>query len=53
MGVVTLPMWKHAAISGSIVDEAGEPVIGVPVRVMRRTMPGERRRFINVWGAVD
>ena len=52
VGVVTLPMWKHAAISGSIVDEAGEPVIGIPVRVMRRTMPGERRRFINVGGSL-
>lgn len=48
VGVVTLPMWKHAAISGTIVDEAGEPVIGVPVRTMRRsTTTSGRRRFIN------
>jgi hypothetical protein len=46
VGVLTVPMWKHAAISGSIVDEAGEPVIGIPVRVMRRTTTGGRRRFV-------
>ena len=48
VGVVSLSMWKHAAISGTIVDEAGEPVIGVPVRAMRRTtaLIG-RRRFVN------
>jgi hypothetical protein len=48
LGVVTLPMWKHATLSGSIVDEAGEPVIGVPVRAMRRaTTTNGRRWFIN------
>jgi hypothetical protein len=48
VGVVALPMWKHAAISGTIVDEAGEPVIGVPVRAMRRTTATiGRRRFVN------
>jgi hypothetical protein len=47
LGVLTLPMWKHAAISGSIVDEAGEPIIGVPVRAMRRiTITTGRRRFV-------
>src|SRR5262249_24312181 len=36
IGDVTIPMWRHAAISGTVTDEAGEPVIGALVRVFRR-----------------
>jgi hypothetical protein len=35
---VTLRMWKYAVVSGAVVDEVGEPAVGVPVRVLRRTM---------------
>ncbi len=32
---VTLTMWRHGGISGRVVDEANEPVVGIPVRVLR------------------
>ena len=30
-GDVTLPFWRFGAIVGTVVDEAGEPVIGIQV----------------------
>jgi hypothetical protein len=32
---VTLTMWRHGGISGRVVDEANEPVVGIPVRALR------------------
>ena len=32
-----ITLWKHAAISGLVLDEAGEPVVGARVRTLRRT----------------
>lgn len=37
---VTIPMWRYASISGAVVDEAGEPLVGVPVRLLRRSIVG-------------
>ena len=31
---VTLRTWKHGVIAGTVVDEAGEPVVGVAVRAL-------------------
>ena len=39
-----ITLWKHAAISGSVVNEAGEPVVGARVRALRRT-PLRGREF--------
>jgi hypothetical protein len=39
-------MWKLAAISGRIVDEAGEPVVGHGVRALRRSNSGGRQRLL-------
>ncbi|MEO8484675.1 MAG: carboxypeptidase-like regulatory domain-containing protein [Acidobacteriota bacterium] len=39
-GDITIPMWRYAAIGGTVVDEAGEPLVGMPVRVLRRTIVG-------------
>jgi uncharacterized OB-fold protein len=33
---VTVRLWKHAAITGTIVDEMGKPAIGMQVRAFRR-----------------
>ena len=30
-------VWKNSAITGTVTDEAGEPVVGVQVRVLART----------------
>ena len=44
--VVTLPMWRAPVIAGRVVDQAGNPVIGVPVRAFApRTIGGYVR-----WG---
>ena len=34
---VSVPLWKHAAIGGTVTDEAGEPVVGVRVDAFRKT----------------
>ena len=44
-GDIVIWMWRQGSISGSIVDEAGEPVVGVQVTALRRTTLGGRRRF--------
>ena len=45
LGDVVVRLWKHAAISGTIVDESGERLVGVEVRAYRRTVVAGRRRF--------
>ena len=37
---LVVPLWRHAIISGTVRDEAGEPVVGVTVRVLRRVNNG-------------
>ena len=39
---ITIRVWKHAAITGAVVDEMGEPVVGVHVRAFRRSSPTKR-----------
>jgi hypothetical protein len=45
LGGVTVRAWKYAAISGGVVDEAGEPAVGVSVRCLRRVIAGGHLRF--------
>jgi len=51
VGDVAIAIWKYATISGAVVDEAGEPVIGVQVRTLRRTYVAGRPRFVPVIGS--
>jgi uncharacterized protein (DUF2141 family) len=44
-GGVAIALWKYAAIAGTVVDEAGEPLIGVQVRVLRRAIVAGRRQL--------
>jgi hypothetical protein len=46
IGDVTVRIWKHASITGTVVDEMGEPVIGVQVRAFRREFAGGRPRYV-------
>lgn len=39
-------LWRHAAISGTVVDEAGERLIGVRVQAYRRAVVSGRRRYL-------
>jgi hypothetical protein len=39
---ITIALWRFAAITGTILDEAGEPVVGQEVRALRRVFAGAR-----------
>src|SRR5436190_3652677 len=41
----SIRMWKNGAIAGMVIDEAGEPVVGLQVRALRRTFTAGRRRL--------
>jgi hypothetical protein len=43
-----IKLWRHGVISGIVSDEAGEPVVGATVRVLRRAAngPGGERRYL-------
>jgi len=44
VGDVVIPLWRHGSIAGTVVDEAGEPMIGVSLRAyLRRFLAGRRR----------
>jgi protocatechuate 3,4-dioxygenase beta subunit len=45
---VAVPLWKHAAIGGRLVDEAGEPVVDVQVQLLRDTVVAGRRAVVSV-----
>jgi len=40
-----IPLWKLASISGVVLDDNGEPMVGVSVRAMRQTLTLGRRRL--------
>ena len=45
LGDVMLRMWKHAAIGGTVLDETGEPVVGITVRAVPRRIVAGRAQF--------
>lgn len=45
---VTILMWRHAAISGTVLDENNEPLVGAPVRALRRDYVAGRRQLTDV-----
>ena len=45
---VSIPMWRYAAIAGTIIDASGDPLINLPVRVMRKAMYGGKPRLTVV-----
>jgi uncharacterized protein (DUF2141 family) len=42
---IVIRMWRHASISGVVVDEAGEPLTNITVTAFRRMTAAGRRRF--------
>jgi protocatechuate 3,4-dioxygenase beta subunit len=42
----TIRLWKAATITGTVLDEANEPVVGANVRSMRRAVAGGRVRWL-------
>jgi hypothetical protein len=45
LGDVVLRIWQHASITGAVIDEAGEPMVGVAVRASLRRLVAGRFRF--------
>ncbi len=45
-GNLVIWLWRHGSIAGTIVDEAGEPLVGIQVTALRRSVVGGRRRFV-------
>jgi len=46
-GDVTIALWKYGVIGGRIVDEAGEPMPGVQVRILRRAIVAGQWRLVQ------
>ena len=44
---IVVPLWRWASLSGRIVDEAGEPIVGLDVRAYRRGITNGRRQFAS------
>jgi len=51
LGDVTVQLWKYGAITGRVMDESGDPVVGTSVRVLKRAMVAGRRQLTT--GASD
>lgn len=51
VGDVEIPMWRLAAITGVVLDENNEPLVGAQIRVLRREYVAGRRRL--TLGATD
>jgi len=49
----TIRMWKPAAIGGVVLDDAGEPAVGVHVRAIQVTIAGGRRLLRSSSAAAD
>ncbi|OFW03312.1 MAG: hypothetical protein A3H96_19650 [Acidobacteria bacterium RIFCSPLOWO2_02_FULL_67_36] len=53
VGDVMVKMWRVASISGTVVDEAGEAIVGVQIRAFRRSVVEGRRRFVSASTAMS
>ncbi len=42
---VDLRLWRVGVVAGRVVDEAGDPLVGVDVRVFQRSFPAGRARW--------
>jgi len=42
---ITIRLKRGAVVAGTITNEAGEPLVGVPVQAFRKTFSGDRIRF--------
>jgi hypothetical protein len=45
-GEPVLRLWRHASISGAVLDELGEHLVGVRVQAYRRTTIAGQRRYL-------
>lgn len=52
VGDVIVRLWKFGAITGTVVDEAGEPLVTAQVRAFRRSVATGRTRFVGASNGV-
>jgi len=45
IGDLKIPIWKYGALTGTIRDEAGDPMVLAPVRVLTRTIVAGKRKL--------
>jgi len=45
LGDLKIPIWKFAAVTGRVTDEAGEPVIGIAVRALQRAIVAGKQKL--------
>jgi protocatechuate 3,4-dioxygenase beta subunit len=50
---VAVRVWKNAVITGTVTDEAGEPVVSVSVRALGRTLANGKRVFVPRGGSAS
>lgn len=43
---IDIPLWRYAAIAGTVLDELGEPIVSTPVRILKRSIVGGQWRFM-------
>ncbi len=46
-GNVDILVWRHAAVAGTVLDENNDPLVGAPVRALRRDYSGGRQRLVE------
>ena len=51
LDTLEIQLWRHAVITGTLRDEHGDPLVGTPVRALRRDAPGSRLRHTEVASA--
>lgn len=49
---LTIRVWKFGVITGTVLDDLGDPAVGVTVRPLRRVIAGGRPRFAGAGTAV-
>ena len=49
---IEIRMWRYGSISGTVVDEAGDPVVGVRVQAFTRMLVAGRQHFAQSVSAV-
>ena len=52
MGGVTLRLWAYGIVSGTVLDEAGVPVTGVSVQLIKRTAANGRWQYASNLSAI-
>ena len=50
VGDATIKLWKYGAISGRVTDDAGEPAVGVNVRILRAQVSGPTKTYLFASG---